>query len=156
MSVMYRPVNFRLGDMIENDERYLSYKSDAQKRRYLKEYMRTKIMPTVKEKALEMVEAERGDLPYSLNDLSEYRKISGEEQNAINAEFRNGLKDGSFEIDGLEDMGIKEIDSLNIENSRDLTLDIDGLKLNVLLWAISRKTTQVTGEGVFKGLGSRR
>tara|TARA_R100001460_G_scaffold30937_2_gene61035 strand:+ start:200 stop:3670 length:3471 start_codon:yes stop_codon:yes gene_type:complete len=152
----YRNLNFRLGDMIENDERYLSYKSDAQKRRYLKEYMRTKIMPTVKEKALEMVEVERGDLPYSLNDLSEYRKISGEEQNAINAEFRNGLKDGSFEIDGLEDMGIKEIDSLNIENSRDLTLDIDGLKLNVLLWAISRKTTQVTGEGVFKGLGSRR
>ena len=73
----------------------------------------------------------------------EYRRISSPEKDSINAEFRNGLRDGSFVIDGQENLTEKEIESLNVENSRDLTLIIKNTKAreNILAWALSRKGT---------------
>lgn len=51
-----------------------------------------------------------------------------------------------FEIEGFENLTEKEIEELNIENSRDLTIILKGVRTseNVLRWAISRK-------GVAKG-----
>ena len=139
--------------IIDKDPLYANKKSKAEKRNYLVTQLRTRILPKAKEKALDLVEVEREkglltkkedeSLPYSLVQLMEYRKISSPEKDSINAEFRNGLRAGLFVIDGQENLTEREIESLNIENSRDLTLIIKDINTreNILAWALSRKGT---------------
>jgi hypothetical protein len=147
-------LNEVLEQVILRDELYLNLKSKAQKRNYLVTALRERVMPKARDKALKLVELERerlssseeDSLPYSLVQLNEYRSIPSPEKDSINAEFRNGLRDGLFEIEGFENLTEKEIEELNIENSRDLTIILKGVRTseNVLRWAISRK-------GVAKG-----
>ena len=148
-----RNLSVVMQQIINDDPLYASKKSKAEKRNYLVTQLRTRILPNAKEKALDLVELEREkgllnkeeeeSLPYSLVQLMEYRRTSSPEKDSINAEFRNGLRDGSFVIDGQENLTEKEIESLNVENSRDLTLIIKNTKAreNILAWALSRKGT---------------
>ena len=158
-------LNERLADVILRDESYLSLKSNAEKRNYLKRYAKRNIfrspdpdVPGAREAALLKLDtlAKDFDLPYSENDIRNYRKLPREERAAIDAEFRNILKTDEYYIRGEADADNNLIDNFSILNTRDLTLvnaDTDD-RVNVLQWALSRAGVAETLRE--KGIMSKR
>jgi hypothetical protein len=158
-------LNERLADVILRDESYLSLKSNAEKRNYLKRYAKRNIfsspdpdVPGAREAALLKLDtlAKDFNLPYSENDIRNYRKLPREERAAIDAEFRNILKTDEYYILGESDADNNLIDNFSILNTRDLTLvnaDTDD-RVNVLQWALSRAGVAETLRE--KGIMSKR
>ena len=85
-----------------------------------------------------------------------YRKLSKQERDAIDAEFRNLLKEKEFILNGEETADNLLIDSFSILNTRDLDMinpDTDD-RINVLQWALTRKGVSETLRE--KGIMSKR
>ena len=96
-------------------------------------------------------------LPYSENNLREYRKLSKQERDAIDAEFRNLLKSREYYVLGEQNADNLLIDEFSVLNTRDLDLinseTNDGE--NILQWALSRAGVAETLREKKKGLMSR-
>jgi hypothetical protein len=158
-------LNQRLADVITRDPSYLNLKSNAEKRNYLKRYAKRNVYNSPDEKQLGAREvalnkldtlADDYDLPYSENDIRNYRKLSKQERDAIDAEFRNLLKEKEFILNGEETADNLLIDSFSILNTRDLDMinpDTDD-RINVLQWALTRKGVSETLRE--KGIMSKR
>ena len=158
-------LNESLADVILKDESYLNLKSNAEKRNYLKRYAKRNIfssrdpdVPGAREAALLKLDtlAKDFDLPYSENDIRNYRRLSKQERDAIDAEFRNILKGDEYYILGESDADNNLIDNFSILNTRDLTLinERTDRRVNVLQWALNRAGVAETLRE--KGIMSKR
>jgi len=152
-------LNERLGDVITRDETYLNLKSNAEKRNYLRRYAKKNVFTEAREVALNRLDKDAKDfkLPYSENNLREYRKLSKQERDAIDAEFRNILKSREYYVLGEQDADNLLIDEFSILNTRDLDLVNSETKdsVNILQWALSRAGVAETLREKKKGLMSR-
>ena len=96
-------------------------------------------------------------LPYSENAIREYKKLPKITRNAIDAEFRNLLKEGEYYVEGEKGADALLIDKFSILNTRDLDLKNDEKNSteNILQWALSRTGIKQT-LGQKQGLGARK
>ena len=152
-------LNERLGDVITRDENYLNKKSNAEKRNYLRTYAKREVFIKAREQALDKLEKLATDfkLPYSENDIREYKKLPKITRDAVDAEFRNLLKEGEYYVEGEKGAEALLIDKFSILNTRDLALKNDerNFTQNLLQWALSRKGVKQT-LGQKQGLGARK
>jgi len=152
-------LNERLADVITRDETYLNLKSNAEKRNYLRRYAKKNVFTEAREVALNRLdkEADEFDLPYSENNLREYRKLPKQERDAIDAEFRNLLKSRDYYVLGEQDADNLLIDEFSVLNTRDLDLVNSDTEdsVNILQWALTRKGVSETLREKKKGLMSK-